>query len=155
MEFKAITTQEEFEARLAERLEQKERSVKKQFEGYVSPEQFEGYVSPQELENLKQEYENKIGALESSRSELNGKLQNYETKIAEYESDSVKTRIAMEMGIPLELKDRLKGQNEDELREDARLLASYSTPIAPLVTPADDGYNSEDEAYKKMVKNLD
>ena len=113
-EFKEIKTQEEFEARMKERLEQKERSVSKKYEGYKSPEelaqieeeyktkaskQFEGYKSPDEVEALKKEYEGKI---------------------AKYESDSVKTRIASELGLPSSIASRLKGANEDEIRKDAR-----------------------------------
>lgn len=148
-EFKPITTQEEFESRLSERLEQKGRSVTKQFEGYTSPtdlekikkdfqtqittevsKKFEGYMSPTELETLKR---------------------GYEEKIAKYETDSVKTRIAIETGLPLELKERLRGTTEDEIREDAKMLCQFATSkrVAPLGTS-----EVESGGNDKHLKNL-
>ena len=59
-EFKAITTQEEFEMRLKERLEQKERNVLKNFAGYTSPE---------DLETIKCDYQSKIDTLHQSISD--------------------------------------------------------------------------------------
>lgn len=167
-EFKPITTQEEFENALRDRLEQKERSVTKKFEGYTSPEdlqkikddydaqittlngqietaktetakQFEGYTSPTDLENIKSGYENKI---------------------AKYETDSVKTRIAIDMGIPLELKDRLQGTTEAEIKEDAKLLASFaakkhSVPLASQEVSVDDIDEARlNQSYKEMLKDL-
>ena len=54
-EFKPITTQEEFERRLSDRLEQKERSVSKKYEGYISPEK---------LTEIKNGYEGQITTLQ-------------------------------------------------------------------------------------------
>ncbi len=151
-EFKEIKTQEEFEARMKERLEQKERSVSKKYEGYKSPEelaqieeeyktkaskQFEGYKSPDEVEALKKEYEGKI---------------------AKYESDSVKTRIASELGLPSSIASRLKGANEDEIRKDAETFVGFFQKEPPLATGEPTVVNDEqakDIAYKNLVKNLD
>lgn len=142
-EFKPITTQEEFEDRLKERLEQKERSIKKQFEGYTSPE---------DLEKLKKEHQDELNKYSNVDEEIEG----YKKKIADYESDSVKTRIAMEMGIPMELKDRLKGKDEDEIREDAKILAGFSSSEAPLASSDTRDIKTENEqAYKKLLKGLE
>lgn len=163
-EFKPITTQEEFETRLTERLVQKERSVSKKYEGYTSPE---------DLVKIKEDYDSQISALNeklgnaekdfskkyesyTSPDDLAKIKKDYDDKIAKYESDSVKTRIAMEMGIPAELKDRLKGSNEDELREDAKLLAGFSKRKTPLAStePSDSKDDSKREEMRRMVKDL-
>ena len=53
MSFEAITTQEDFEARLKERLEQKERSVRAQLEG-------ESKAKVEKLKKLNEEYKEKL-----------------------------------------------------------------------------------------------
>lgn len=163
-EFTPITTQEEFDNRLLERLAQKERSVSKKFEGYTSPE---------DLEKIKEDYDNQI-------SELNGKLGNaekeyskrfegytspedlekikkdYDDKIATYERDSVKTKVAMEMGLPMAIVSRLKGSTEDEIREDAKIFAGLIQREPPLASgePFISESKANDIALKKMIKNL-
>ena len=162
-EFKPITTQEEFERRLSDRLEQKERSVSKKYEGYISPEKlaeikngyegqittlngqletalnsakgFEGYTSPEDLAKIKKDYDDRI---------------------AKYESDSVKTKIAIEMGLPMAIISRLKGSTEEEIREDAKIFAGLIQREPPLarVEPSIGDSNASDMALKKMIKNL-
>ena len=163
-EFTPITTQEEFDNRLLERLAQKERSVTKKFEGYTSPE---------DLTKIREDYENQI-------SNLNGKLGNaekeyskkfegytspedlekikkvYDDRIATYERDSVKTKIAIEMGLPMEIVSRLKGSTEEDIREDAKIFAGLIQREPPLarVEPSIGDSNASDMALKKMIKNL-
>lgn len=154
-EFKAITTQEEFEMRLKERLEQKERNVLKKFEGYTSPE---------DLETIKSDYQSKIDTLNQSisdkDSQYSSEIEGYIQKIADYETDSVKTRVAIDMGIPLKLKGRLKGTTEDEIRADAELLSGLYSPAPPLAS-SEHTMTAEDEkklklenGYKEMAKKL-
>lgn len=162
-EFKPITTQEEFESRLSERLEQKGRSVTKQFEGYTSPT---------DLEKIKKDFQTQIttlnGQLENAQNEVSKKFEGYmspaeletlkreyEEKIAKYETDSVKTRIAIETGLPLELKERLRGTTEDEIREDAKMLCQFATSkrVAPLGTSEIEG-GGNDKHLKKLLSSL-
>lgn len=139
-EFKPITTQEEFDKRIVERLEQKERAVKKSYEGYLSKE---------EVEKLKSDHQTQIDALNTSNDE-------YKRKIAKYETDSVKTRIAIETGLPLELTERLKGTTEDEIREDAKNLCKFTNKkkTAPLGTEERENKGNNDVFYKKLLKEL-
>lgn len=162
-EFKPITTQEEFEKRLADRLEQKERSMTKKFEGYVSPD---------ELTKIKNSYEGQIttlnGQLEdalnnaknfdgyTSPEELAKIRKDYDDKIAGYERDSVKTKVAVEMGLPMAIISRLKGTTEEEIREDARIfsgLIQREPPLANVEKVYGDSSASEN-AMKKLIKNL-
>lgn len=154
-EFKPITTQEEFEARLTERLEQKQRSVEKRFEGYTSPD---------DLESIKNRYQSQIDKLteendgyKADKEKTDGEIAGYKERIAKYETDSVKTRIANEMGLSAELADRLRGETEDELREDAKMLSLFSKRSSPLAhdDPSDSKIDTNDEAYKKLLEDLD
>lgn len=57
-DFKVIETQEQLDAILGDRLKRERETVKKEFEGYLSPEdaakKYEGYLSP---EDEKKKYE--------------------------------------------------------------------------------------------------
>ena len=81
----------------------------------------------------------------------------YEGKIAKYESDSVKTRIANEMGLPSSIASRLKGSNEEEIRKDAESFAGFFQKEPPLAT-GEQTVANEDQArnvaLKKLLKNL-
>lgn len=97
---------------------------------------YEGYTSPDDLATMKKEYEEKI---------------------AKYESDSVKTRIANEMGLPSSIASRLKGSNEEEIRKDAESFAGFFQKEPPLAT-GEQTVANEDQArnvaLKKLLKNL-
>ena len=143
MSFTEIKTQEEFEERLKERLFQKEKSVRKEYENYLSPEK---------VEELKGGYQTQIDTLNDKVSQNNTMKEDYEKKIAKYESDSVKTRIAIELGIPLEFVERIKGTTEDEIREDAKLFSSFAQITPPLASTEQNKVS--DEEYKSLLNSL-
>lgn len=164
MSFEPITTQEEFEKRLGERLAQKDRSVRKEFEKYTSPEK---------LAEIKKEYDTKINNLTSeletsisekykdykSPEDIKSLREEYENKIAKYETDSAKTRIAIEMGLPYEVKDRLRGSTEEELREDAKLLCGFVSKNEPPLAggepvPKNNGNQALEQGYRELLDGL-
>jgi septal ring factor EnvC (AmiA/AmiB activator) len=150
-EFKPINTQEELNAILKERLARQKESIEKNFADY---EQLKKKVGDLESANQK---------LGQSATESASKLIEYEKQIAEkdlkikgYEANSVKNRIALEVGLPFEMANRLKGETEEEIRKDAELLfkaIGASKPVAPLANPEvpTDGKN---QAYQNMLANL-
>ena len=150
-EFKPINTQEELDAILKERLTRKEESVKKEFADY-------------------EELKKKVGELESANQKLGqsatesaSKLTEYEKQIAEkdlkikgYEADSVKSRIALEVGLPFEMANRLKGETEEDIRKDAELLfkaIGASKLVAPLAN-TEVTLDEKTQALKDMVANI-
>ena len=118
-EFKAIETQEAFDAAIKARLERNTRSVTDEV-----TKKFEGWVSPEDAKKSAAQIE-----------ALNGKLKESEARIAEltaqasaYEISSVKMKIAQETGLPLALAERLTGTTEEELRKDAEALVKFTKP---------------------------
>lgn len=110
----------------------------------------------------------KITGFESTIADLNkqietlngqtGRITELEAKVREYETASVKTRIAREAGLPAELADRLSGADEDAMRADAenlaKLLKSQQTP-APMYRPSGEGANDgKDAALKDLLKKV-
>lgn len=148
MEFEAITTQEQLDSIIKGRLE---REAKKHSEATA-------------------ELQRELDTLKASHTEASEKLREYETKAAEtsteleglraqvkkYETDSVKTAICKEFNIPFEMRDRLRGETEEEIKADAQALASLlpkqSAPQKSTETKPNGDDNSA--ALREMVKNL-
>ena len=149
-EFKAITTQEEFDTAIGERLKRERETVKKDYAGFLSPEEaakkYEGYMSPKDVE---EKYKGYISPEEAAKKDAS---------IRAYETNSVKMRIAHETGIPYELAGRLSGEKEDDIRKDAEALAkliNLGTPAPPLAsTERGVSGNENRAAIKGMLDNL-
>lgn len=146
-EFEVITTQEQFNARLGERLKRESDKYSKQIE---------------ELTAKNTEYESQMTALRNQLDEANKLVANHKSELEErdkkikaYEASSVKMRIAREIGLPYELAERLSGDTEDAIRTDAETLKGYfSTPkVQPLAT-TESGGESEDARLKNMLHKL-
>jgi len=150
-EFKAIETQEQLDAILKERLARQKESIEKNFADY---EQLKKKVGDLESANQK---------LGQSATESASKLTEYEKQIAErdlkikgYEANSVKNRVALEVGLPFEMASRLKGETEEEIRKDAELLfkaIGSSKPVAPLANP-ETILDEKTQAFKSLLANL-
>ena len=151
MEFKAIETQEEFDKAIQERLNRQKESIEKQYADYA------------EIKAKKETLESDIGILKTTLSETNGKTESYDKDIAElnakiagYETASMRTKIALQYGIPYDLAGRLVGEDEASMTTDAKKLAELigsKVPPAPLKStePKIDG---QDGAYKSLLENL-
>jgi len=126
-EFKPIETQDQFDAMIGERLKRERETIKKEFEGYLSPEdvtkKYAGYLSP---EDVAKKYKGYLSPEEVAKKDA---------QIKGYESSSVKTRIAHEMGLPYELAARLSGETEEDIRKDAEALSKViGQQEAPLAS---------------------
>lgn len=151
MDFKAITTQEEFDAAIQERLARQKESIEKQYADYA------------EIKAENEKLESEIGVLKTTLSEANTKTESYDKDIAElnakiagYETANLRTKIALQHGIPYDLAGRLVGEDEKSIMADAKMLAELvkgKEPIAPLkdTEPSKDG---KDGAYKSLLENL-
>ena len=155
-DFTPITTQEEFDSRISERL-QRERAKYSDYEDLKNKaEQYKDY------DDLKKSVETLTGeknTLQESLNAANSTIEEQKTTIKGYETGSVKTRIAQELGIPYQMIDRLKGETEEDIRKDAesiRKLIRTSTQVLPLRSENDQ--NSSDplnDAWKKTIAKLD
>lgn len=77
-------------------------------------------------------------------------------KVATFESAALKSRIAYEMGVPLELAGRLTGDDEPAIRADAESimkLVQRQTP-PPLRSTEPPAGNSEKQEFKSLLSGL-
>ena len=155
MSFEPINTQEEFDAAVKDRLA---REAKK----------YEGYTSPDDLEKIKadiraesdskiKDLSGQIDSVNQQLAERDKSIEEKDAKIKGYETNSEKMRIARETGLSYEAVDYLKGDDEKSIRESAEalkaLIGSKSAP--PLGDPEPDAGNGKDEAYKKMLREME
>ena len=119
-------------------------------------------AKPQDYDEIKEENEQlkqRIGELEGTVEELKGykdQLTEKDNLIKEYELKNVKYRIAVEVGIPLALADRLSGKSEEEIKKDAESLASFINQKSklPLKTTETKLTDPKEQAYAKILENL-
>lgn len=146
-DFKVIETQEQLEEVLKERLKRERETAKKEFEGYLSPEdvakKYTGYLSPEEVEN---KYKGYLSPEDAAKKDA---------KIKGYETDSVKTRIANEIGLSYNAVGFLRGEDEESIRKSAEALkglvgAGITAPLANL----EQNSSATDTALRNTLKGL-
>ena len=149
-EFKPITTQEEFDAAIKERLSREKAK-------YADYDQLKSRVAELEEENVG--LKSTIEATNQSKADADRQLEDLQNKIAGYETDSLRTRIALKHGLPYDLADRLQGNDEESFEADAERLAGFMKPVSkiapvkstePIVPKEDD----DRTMYRNLVQNL-
>ena len=113
-EFTPINTQEEFDARIAERLKSEKEALRANILSHIGDKDAD------------------IEGLNGQLTEKTSGLSALEEKVKGYERASVKNKVAREAGLPWELADRLTGETEEEIRKDAeslrKLVGANKTP---------------------------
>ena len=151
-DFKVINTQEELDALIKDRIERERKSISEKYSDY------------DELKKRNAEYETQVSKLSEASKSFAADKENYEKQISElsskikgYETDSAKTRIALEAGLPFEMAGRLSGSTEEEIRKDAENLARFiSKPAAAPVSSNEPAKysDSRDDALRSLVRNM-
>ena len=88
---------------------------------------------------------------------FNSTISDLNAKIAGYETANLRTKIALKNGLPLDLADRLVGDDEESLSADAQRFAGYVNPAAPV--PPMKGTephlgDNKSTAYKNLLNGL-
>ena len=134
-EFTPINTQAEFDAAIADRLSRQEKSIAARFEGAMPAADVESMKNGYEktIADLNEQIRQANSAKEASDQQLTDAL----SKIKGYETDSVKTRIALEVGIPYQMASRLAGETEEDIRKDAVSIREMMKPAAAPLANAE------------------
>ena len=154
-DFKAIETQEQLDAIIGERIRRAESKAAEKYADYDSVKHQNDELTAQIADLTKQ-----IKAKDEAISGNKEIMDNLNAKIKDYETRSVKTRIAHEVGLPYQLADKLSGEDEDAIREDAKKMASFiKTPAAPIgsVEPThedEDPVKAEMAALAKQLQEV-
>lgn len=136
-----ITTQEELDAIIGERLRRDREKTAKQFEGYVSPADLDA----------------RIKDLTDKLTEYKGQLTAKDAELKTYAAAAVKSRIADEVGLDRRLIGRLQDGSEEDIRKDAEILKSLfdrSAPVAPLASTEVSQGDPKEAALRGMLKSI-
>ncbi|HAV94931.1 DUF4355 domain-containing protein [uncultured Lactococcus sp.] len=113
------------------------------------------------------ELKTKIAALEADNTAYQATIEeaksweqekaDYEKQISSYKTTQLKQSIAIKAGLPLDLADRLSGDDEESLKADAERFSGFikpQTPPAPLKDVEPNLGDGKDGAYRKLVEGL-
>ena len=98
-----------------------------------------------------------IEATNQSKADSDKQLEEMQKQIAGYETASLRTRIALQHGLPYDLADRLQGTDEESFKADAERLASFVKPtehVAPMRNLEPALEKTENTSYKNLVQGL-
>lgn len=149
-EFKKIETQEELDVIIKDRLARQKEVFEKQYADY------------EQIKTRNAELETEVGTLQAtideSKKTNDQTITDLNAKISGYETANLRTKIAVQNGIPLEFADRLVGTDEESLKADAeRLSGVFKTPqpTPPLgSTEQTVDTDTKTGAYKEFLENL-
>lgn len=152
-EFQIIQTQEEFDAKIKERLERERNSVTKQFANWISPEDNAKMVA---------DYQKQIEEIKASHSEDSKTIETLTTRVKAYETAEIRSRVAHEMGLPYGMASRINGETEEDIRKDAESLKELigtTKPQAPQAATEpritqNPEHAVENAAYKKLLSTI-
>jgi hypothetical protein len=148
-DFKPITTQEEFDNAIKERLA-REKSK------YSDYDQLKSRVTELEEENVG--LKSTIEASNQSKADADKQLEDLQNQIAGYETASLRTRVALQHGLPYDLADRLQGTDEESFKADAERLAGFmksNQPVAPVKETEPVLEKTENTLYKNLIQGLE
>lgn len=150
-EFKPITTQEELDSIIGERLKRQKESISKQYTDYE-----ELKTKNVDLEKELTELKKSLESSTSSKTELEKQIEELTGKVKAHDLSSLKIRYALENGIPYNLAGRISGDDEESIKADAESLSDFfksQTPPPPLKN-TETNTKGEDVAYQNILKGL-
>jgi hypothetical protein len=123
--FKPIESQEELDGIIKDRLKRERESTSKKFEGWISPEDHQRALD--EAAKSFDDYKKAHESDEQTIADLTAKNKAYETA-------SLKSRIAREVGLPYECAERIRGEDEQSMLDDAKALKKLVGSSQPIPT---------------------
>jgi len=107
-----------------------------------------------EKKNLEQQLSGLQETLESNKEKLDG-ISDLEQQIESYKLKDLKTNIAIQANIPLDLASRLSGETEEEIKADAEKLAGYVNKKQPLpLKQTEPPVDNKTAGLNSMLDNL-
>lgn len=147
--FKPITSQDELDNIIKDRIRRERETTQKKFEGWFSPEDHARAL------------EDATKALDDYKKAHDGDAETIKDLTAKnkaYETASLKSRIAHEVGLSYEWIDRISGDDEKTIREDAeklkKLVGAGAQPIPTKNTEAGANYDSSEAALRSVLHGI-
>ena len=109
-DFTPIETQEQLNAIIGERISRAEQKAAEKYADY------------DDLKKQNTEFQQQLQAQTEKIKGHKAEIDSLNAKVQSYESSSLKTRIALETGLPYKMAERLTGDSEEAIRADAEMM---------------------------------
>lgn len=145
-DFTPIETQEQLNAIIGERISRAEQKAAEKYADY------------DDLKKQNTEFQQQLQAQTEEIKGHKAEIDSLNAKVQSYESSSLKTRIALETGLPYKMAERLTGDSEEAIRADAEMMLNLMgskkevAPVAsnePVITK-----DSKDNAWRELARNI-
>ena len=146
---KPITTQEEFDAAIKERLEREDKKVRAEYADYETIKESNTKLTA-DVEKANKDLKD----AQTKVAEHETTIEGLNAKVKQYERDSAKTKAALAAGLPADMASRLQGETEDDLKKDAENLAKIfgeKKKTAPLKAYDSEGTGGSKEEKREHV----
>lgn len=148
-DFKVIESQEELDNIIKQRLERERAKIESDFKAQIKSLEYEKNSILKEKEAALAD----IADLKVNAS----KIESLESKLGEYEKRELRRQVAFEKGIPFNLADRIKGDDEEAMKADADSLSEYfksQKSVAPMKNLEPEVKDEITSAYSKLIKDI-
>lgn len=148
-QFEAITSQEQLDGIIRDRLKRDREAQAKRWEGWISPEDHQKALAA--AEKAFADYKKAHAGDEQMIADLTAKNKDYETA-------SLKSRIAHEVGLSYEWISRISGEDEESIRSDAEALkglvgAKKPDPL-PMKSTETDPVDTKNAQFRSVLNGL-
>ena len=147
--FKPIETQEELDSIIKDRLKRERESTQKKYEGWISPDDHQKALD--EANKALDDYKKAHEGDEQTIADLSAKNKAYETA-------SLKSRVAHEVGLSYEWIGRISGDDEESIRKDAeslkKLVGNGAQPIPTKNTESGENVDSATASLKSVLNGI-
>ena len=136
-----------------DRVERAKKSAAKEFETQLKDlEQLKESVTAKETEigTLKA----KITDLEAEKKTSGESYQSMQKELSQVKLSALKQRIAIDAGIPLEMADRLNGEDEESIKEDAEKVKGFlgAKHVAPSFKTEEVPEDPAEAGFREMAQ---
>ncbi len=156
-EFTPINTQEEFDALISDRMSRQAEKIRGEYKE-LEEQNKTLKAESEKWTKEKTDFESVIAKNKTDFEDLNKKLDEANGKIADFENKELKTKIAIEKGLPMGLRGYLKGSTKEEVEASADELRKFAntTRQVPLADPEGDppSGNSTTASLRGLLKQL-
>lgn len=153
-DFQAITSQEQLDAVIGDRLKRSEEKWAKKYEGYISPDDFNAKTS--ELQKQLTDATNALDGINKKAAGYEKDIADRDSKIKGYEVSAMKHRIAHENGLSFDAVDFLQGNDEESIKASADKFKSLMGKghSAPEFSSEPQLQDNKDASVRKLAQDL-
>jgi len=153
-DFTAITSQEQLDAVIGDRLKRSEEKWQKKFDGYLSPDEFKAKTS--ELEKQLNDATVALDGINKKAAGYEKDIAEKESRIKQFEVSALKHRIAHDSGLSFDAVDFIQGEDEESIKDSAEKLKSLTSKshTVPEFRNEPDVSNNSNASIKKLGQSL-